>query len=147
MKKNIGKIIIGITIISIIIVFIAIKINNNKKEYTRPNYAYSAVIYHSEMLGIDAGTEYTYYIYKSSTSDNKYFYIKSKSNITITGSGKESDVASGSLNDMNDLKKIMKDIEKDSKKESQTYITYSYNNNGNNEKLNSIDELENKLFK
>lgn len=147
MKKNIWKIIIGIIIISIISVFIVIMINNNKEKYTRPDYDYIATIYHDENLGPDDGTEYIYYIYKSSKSDSKYFYIKSKSNITIAGAGKTSDVDSGSLNNKNDLKKITKDIKKDSRKDSQTYITYSYINDGNNEKLDSISELGNKLFK
>ena len=43
-----------------------IKNNNNPPlGMYRPNYDYIATIYHSELLGIDAGTEYTYYIYKS----------------------------------------------------------------------------------
>ena len=147
MMKNMKKIIIGIVVISIIFVFIIILTNNNKHSYTRPDYDYIAIIYHSEMLGIDAGTEYIYYIYKSPKDNNKYFYIKSKSNITIAGSGEESDVGSGALNDTNDLKSITKDIEKDSRKDSQTYISYSYVDNGNNEKLDGISELENKLFK
>ena len=64
MKKNMKKIIIGIIAISIIFVFIIVWINNNKNSYTRPNYDYIAIIYHSEMLGIDAGTDYIYYIYQ-----------------------------------------------------------------------------------
>ena len=73
MKKNTGKIIIGIVIVIIIIVFIVTLIKNNSNNYTRPNYDYAATIYHSEMLGIDAGTEYTYYIYKLDNNDNEYF--------------------------------------------------------------------------
>ena len=149
MKKSIVMIIVGIVIISIIsIVIITLSIiSNSKKGYTRPNYDYVALIYHSEMLGMDAGTEYTYYIYKMPKSKNKYFYIKSKSSITITGPGKESDVGSGAINNKKDLNKIIKDIEKDSKKNSQTNISYSYVSNGNSEKLDSINELGKKLFK
>lgn len=144
MKKNIEKTIIGVVIISIIVVFILMMINNKQNSYKRPNYDYIATIYHSEVLGMDAGTEYVYYIYKSEKNDNKYFYIKSKSSVTIEGSSKGKDVDSGELNNKNDLKKITEDIEKDSREDSQTYIIYTY---GNNEKLNSISELENKLFK
>ena len=100
MKKNMKKIIIGIVAISIIFVFIIILINNNKNSYD-----YIATIYHSEMLGIDAGTEYIYYIYQSDKNDNEYFYIKSKSNITIAGSSEKKDVGSGSLKSKNDLRK------------------------------------------
>lgn len=57
---------------------------------------------------------------------------------------KKSDVGSGSLNDKNDLKEITKDIEKDSRKDWQSYISYSY---ANNEKIENISELGNKLFK
>lgn len=146
MKKNIVKTIIAIAIISITLLFIGILNNkkSTKESYARPDYDYIATVYHSEMLAIDEGIEYTYYIYRSSKSDNKYFYIKSKSDITIAGSGKKSDVGSGSLNDKNDLKKITKGIEKDSRKDWQSYISYSY---ANNEKIENISELGNKLFK
>ena len=43
-----------------------------------------------------------------------------------------------------DLKEITKDIEKDSRKDWQSYISYSY---ANNEKIENISELGNKLFK
>lgn len=147
MKKGIGKNLIGIVIIGIF-VFIG-KLNNNinnNKSYTRPDYDYIAIIYHREILEADIGTEYTYCIYRSAKDNNKYFYIKSSSDITIAGLGEKSDVGSGALNDTNDLKKIMRDIEKDSIKNSQTYISYLYVNNGNNEKVDNISELENKLF-
>ena len=142
-EKNTGKIIIGIVIVTIIIVFIVTLIKNNSNNYTRPNYDYAATIYHSEMLGIDAGTEYTYYIYKSDKNNNEYFYIKSEANITLAGAGEQKDVGSGSIKNKNDLKKIMKDIKKDSKYDSQTYISYIYGDSG---PLENIDELESILF-
>lgn len=147
MKKNIGKIIIGVSIISIIIVAVVILINKKNNDYSRPDYDYSAIIYHSEMMGMDAGTEYTYYIYKSSKNDNEYFYIKAKSTITIAGSGEESEVGSGTLNNKNDIKKIEKDIEKDSESDYETYLSYMYVNNGKSEKVDTINELGDKLFK
>ena len=147
MKKNMKKITIGIVAISIIFVFIIVWINNNKNRYTRPNYDYIATIYHSEMLGIDAGTKYTYYIYKSEKNDNEYFYIKSKSSITIAGSGESKDIDSGPLKNHNDLKKVQRDIENDSEKNSQSYVSYTYINNGISEKYENIDLLGNQLFK
>ena len=146
MKKNIGKIIIIAIIICIMIFAIVIMTNKKSDDYRRPNYSYTAVIYHSEMLGMDAGTEYIYYIYKAENADDEYFYIKSKSNITIAGSGKQIDIDSGVLKNKNDLKKITADIKKDSRKDSQTYTSYNYVNNGNNEKIDNINELGNKLF-
>ena len=147
MKKNMKMITIGIVAISIIFLFIIVWINNNKNSYTRPNYDYIATIYHSEMLGIDAGTEYTYYIYKSEKNDNEYFYIKSKSSITIAGSGESKDIDLGPLKNHNDLKKVKRDIENDSEKNAQSYVLYYYINNGIDETCENIDVLESKLFK
>ena len=41
----------------------------------------------------------------------------------------------------------MKDIQKDTSIDSETYISYSYVNNDNNIKIESINALDNKLFK
>ena len=147
MKRYMKKITMGIIVISVIFVFIIVLINNNKNSYTRPYYDYIATIYHSEMLGTDAGTEYTYYIYESDKNNSNYFYIKSKSNITIAGSSEKKDVGSGSLKNKKDLRKIQNDIEKDSLKNSQSYVSYTYINNGINEEYENIDLLGNKLFK
>ena len=149
MKKYIGKIIIGIGAISMIIVLIVIISHNNKNNsiITRPSYDYIATIYHSVNQGIDAGTEYTYDIYKSAEKENEYFYIKSKAYITIAGLSEKEDIDSGSLKNKNDLKKILNDIEKDSTKNAQSYISFAYNNNGKKEESDKIDFLENKLFK
>ena len=146
MKQNISKIIIIAIIICIMIFAIVIMTNKKSDDYQRPNYSYTAVIYHSEMLGMDAGTEYIYYIYKAENADDEYFYIKSKSNITIAGSGKQIDIDSGELKNKSDLKKITTDIKKDSRKESQTYTSYNYVKNSNNEKVDNINELGNILF-
>lgn len=151
MKKNIKLIVIGVIVVCVLaIIGVAIVINNNgvtNKQYKRPNSDFVAVIYHSEMMGIDAGTEYMYYIYESEENNNEYIYIKATSNITITGSGKEKDIGSGILKNKSDLKKIEKDIKKDTKKDQQSNITYSYINNGSYEKYESIDSLGDKLFK
>ncbi len=128
----------------------AIVIMTNKKsdDYRRPNYDYTAVIYHSEMLGMDAGDEYIYHIYPSSLeSNNSYFYIKSKSKITIMGSGDSIDVDSDSIDNKSDLQKIEKDIKKDSRNNRMTTISYYYVNNGKSEKYKTIEDLGNILFK
>ena len=149
MKKNIISIIIGIIIVSIIFVFVLAVINNNKetKGNTSNDSDYIAMIYHSEMRAMDDGVEYTYYIYESSNNKG-YYYIKTKSNITIAGSGEKSKVGRGSVNNKNDLDKITKDIDSDSNINSlENYIVYSYVENGKNIRLDSISELGNKLFK
>ena len=143
MKKYV---IIGIVTICIIFGVIIVLINN-KNSYTRPDYNYVATIYHSEMLGMDAGTEYVYYIYESDKNDNEYFYIKSKSNVTISGSSEKKDIASGHIRSKKDLIKIQNDIEKDSQKNSQSHVSYNYSNNGINEEYENIDLLGNMLFK
>lgn len=145
MKKSIIKILAGIIIIATLILLVVIT-NKKNNNYLRPNYDYVAVIYHSEMLGMDAGTEYIYYIYESRKNDNKYFYIKSESSITIAGSGEKRDVYSDAINKKEDLKKITKDIAKDSRKSSQTYINYTYTKDGVNVKCKDMNALGNKLF-
>ena len=47
----------------------------------------------------------------------------------------------------NDLRKIQNDIEKDSQKNSQSHVLYTYINNGISEEYENIDFLGNKLFK
>ena len=120
------------------------------KEYTsfkRPNEDVVATIYHSEMQGIDAGSEYIYSIYKNKNKgDKSYFYIKSKASITMVGSSESKDVASGALNKSSDFDKITKDIEKDNETTSETIVVYSYVSNGKNVDCNTIEELANKLF-
>lgn len=147
MKKNIKIIIIGFVIIAILLAFIVTMINRSNKVYVRPNYDYVATVYHSEMLGMDAGTEYTYYIYASSQNENDYFYIKSRSIITIAGPSKREDIGSGSIRNKKDLMKLKQAIEKDSRKDSQSHIVYTYVNGETSEICGSINALGNKLFK
>ena len=78
MKK---KIIIGIIIVLVVscIVFLFIK----NKIIVRPNSDYVATIYHSQMMGMDAGWGSTYYFYPM--EDESYMWIESKTTITIKG--------------------------------------------------------------
>ncbi len=144
-KKGVKIIVIVIAVCIAIALGIAVFIiNMENNSYSRPDYQYTAIIYHSEMKGMDAGTEYTYYIYRSSTNKKDYYYIKSKSSITIAGSGEEMDIGSGPIRNRNDLKRIEQDIKNDSRKDSETYVFYIYENKG---KLEDIDELGDRLFK
>lgn len=133
-------------IISIIILFIIIGgvvfINFNK--ITRPDNECIASIYHSEMLGMDAGTEYVYYIYPD--ENDTYIYIKSRGIITIAGLSDTKDIASGKITKVADFEKITKDIEKDKREGSQCYITYSYINGENVEKYETMSEFIDRLF-
>ena len=92
MNNNVRKTIIGVALVSIIIIFVVAMIINKNKVYTSPDYEPIATIYHSQMLGEDAGTEFIYDIYKSDKKHNEYFYIKSKSYITINGPDEKTEV-------------------------------------------------------
>lgn len=142
MKKSLRNIIGLIIICSVIIIFIVYKKNHI---YERPNYPFTAVIYHSEFIGFDAGYEYSYQIYKLQNS-NKYIYIKSKSINTIKGPDKSIDISSGKINNKKDLKKITRDIKKDSEEIAETYVTYNYYNNDISVECKDINELGKKLF-
>lgn len=144
MKKKV-PIITLLLIITIIIVTLLVKINKiDINDIKEPETNYVAIIYHSEMLGLDAVTEYIYYIYPS--DEDKYVYIKKQSEITIAGQQEEKRVDSGKLEKKSDLKKIKKDINKDKKKSSEPTISYTYLSNGTTINCSSIDELANNLF-
>lgn len=144
MKKKV-PIITLLLIITIIIVTLLVKINKiDISDIKEPETNYVAIIYHSEVLGIDAVTEYIYYIYPS--DEDKYIYIKKQSEITIAGQQEEKRVDSGKLEKKSDLKKIKKDINKDKKKSSEPTISYTYLSNGTTINCSSIDELADNLF-
>lgn len=127
----------------ILIVGVGFLIIRNKK-IVRPDMDYIATIYHSEMIGIDAGWQYIYYIYPD--ENESYVYIKSKSEITIAGASEEEDVDLGKIKDKNDFEKIEKDIEKAKLAEAQQFFNYTYKNEGKIENLNSMEELAEQLF-
>ncbi len=114
------------------------------KAVTKLNTDYVAMIYHSEMVGIDAGIEYVYYIYPN--KNNTYKYIKSKSFITDTGSSKPKYIKSGKIKDKSDFEKIKKSINMDKSKSSERHINYIYTQNGERKIYTSIEELSDKLF-
>ncbi len=142
--KNQKIIVIIVFLVALVILSAALKFFGKPK---RPSYNYVAVISHTEMLGIDASTEYIYYIYPISESNNdEYFYIKSKSTTTIRGSSSEKDVKTGRMRKKKDLEKINLDIKIDNQSNAKTIIGYSYINNGNSEKCSDMNELADKLF-
>ena len=121
-------------------------LNNDSDDFVRPDYQPIATVYHSEMIGMDAGDEYIYSIFENKNSNTKsYFYIKSKARITMVGSGESSDVSSGSINNRSDLNKIVRDIDKDSSGDSKN-VSYRYLINGEYTNIDTIEELGNKLF-
>lgn len=139
MKKNV---VIMMIIILVVVIGIFVFIKNRK--IVRPNTNYVAIIYHSEMIGIDAGYEYTYYIYPD--ENDTYLYIKSKAEVTIVGSSDEKDINSGRIKNESDLEKIKQDIEKDKLKDGQQFLSYTYINNDDVQEFTSIEELEEILF-
>jgi len=139
MKKNV---IMGIIIIVVVIIGIFSFIKNRK--IILPNTNYVAIIYHSEMIGIDAGDEYIYYIYPD--ENNTYLYIKSKAEITMVGSSDKKNIDSGIIKNESDFEKIKEDIEEDKLKDAQQFLSYSYINNDNVQEFISIEELAERLF-
>lgn len=139
MKKNV---VIMMIIILVVVIGVFVFIKNRK--IVRPNTNYVAIIYHSEMIGIDAGYEYTYYIYPD--ENDTYLYIKSKAEVTIVGSSDEKDINSGRIKNESDLEKIKQDIEKDKLKDGQQFLSYTYINNDDVQEFTSIEELEEILF-
>ena len=138
MKKIIIPIIVAVLVIAVLLIYFL-----KGPKYERPNYDYSAIIYHSVMIGIDAGTDYTYTIYKS---DDSFFYIKSESYVTIAGETDQKDTSSGAINDKTDLYNIKKMIDKDSKGYDDVNTNYIYVDNGTRVLCNDLDELASKLF-
>lgn len=138
MKKKIFIAIIMLLIVSVV-GFI-----NTKNEYQSNSKILEAAIYHSEMLGIDAGTEYTYRIYLN--KNNIYGYTKFKSEITIAGPSEEKEISFGKIRNKSDLKKIEKDIKNDEIIGAKKYVSYTYSQDKNAEKCSSMRELADKLF-
>ncbi len=138
MKKKIFSVIVILLIVSVM-GFMKIK-----NKYQSNAKVLQATIYHSEMLGIDAGTEYIYRIYPS--TNDTYVYTKSKSEITIAGTSKEKEVDFGKIRNKSDLKKIERDIKSDEIIGAKKHVSYTYSQDKNAEKCSSMRELAEKLF-
>ncbi len=138
MKKKIFSVILILLIVSVM-GFMKIK-----NKYQSNSKILEATIYHSEMMGIDAGTEYTYRIYLN--KNNTYGYTKSKSEITIAGPSEEKEVGFGKIRNKSDLKKIERDIKSDEIIGAKKHVSYTYSRDKNAEKCSSMRELAEKLF-
>lgn len=79
MKLNKKTLIISIIVI-FLITFIVLLASIKNRKITKPSYDHTAIIYHSEILGVDAGIIYKYYLYQE--NKNTYIYIKTVSDIT-----------------------------------------------------------------
>ena len=132
-----------ILFIILIVGISAVCVIKNKK-ITRPDTDYIATIYHSEMLGMDAGWQYIYYFYPD--RKNEYIYIKSESEVTEAGASDERNIEKGVIKTKNDFVKIEKNIENDKNEESQQFFHYTYINGNEIKNLNSSDELADCLF-
>ena len=107
------------------------------------NEEVSAIIYHSSMMGIDAGEEYIYYIYKDK---NDYLYFKYTSTINISGSSEETFNKSGRLKSKEDFSIIENDIKADTKDNRENYVSYDYYENNIRNRYKTMDELLEKLY-
>lgn len=130
--------------IGVILVIVGVLAFYMNKSVIRPNTSYVGIIHHNEVLGIDAITCYTYYIYPS--ENDTYLYVKSREQISEMGSDGEKDISSGKINSKSDFEKIKKDIEKDKIEGAQQERKYIYLANSNQEICNTIEELADKLF-
>ena len=86
-----------------------------------------ATICYINIIGIDAQTYETCYIYKN--SDNTYHYFITNRETTIAGPQEEKINKNGNINNKKQLKKIINDFEKKIKSGDPTmeYLTINYN--------------------
>ncbi len=144
MKKGLILFILFLLII-IIIGVICIVMNKNNDISKESDSEYVAKIEHNETMGIDAASEYDYYIYKTK-SGKGYFYKKYMSTVTITGPSEMKYIDDGTIKTRNEMRKIEKDIKNDNDKYAKTEVYYTYMNNGVEEPVKNIDNLGKKLF-
>ena len=87
-----------------------------------------ATICYTDIIGIDAQTAETCYIYKN--SDNTYYFFVTNRETTIAGPQEEKINRKGTINNKKQLEKIINDFEKKIKSENSTmeYLTINYNN-------------------
>ncbi len=125
-------IVVGMTVILLnrfnIIDKIKYEIYNNQTTITQEERDQAiAKIHYTNILGIDAIIYETYYIYEN--TDDTYYYFTTSSHTTITGPQEEKINKKGSINNKNQLEKIVNNFEKKVKSENSTmeYITFNYN--------------------
>jgi hypothetical protein len=159
-KKHLSKIVIAPAVLTLISGLVVFLLTTNKPSnydtersdnYRKPDYDYAALVYHEEFIGPDAATSYNYLIYPVSASDSSsYFYIKTKSQMTIAGEGKAIDVTRGNINKKSDLTKIETSIKRDKQKHAETIVRFYCIDSGKKAEcdgIESFDDLVKKLFK
>lgn len=144
MKKGLKIFLLVLLIIIIVGVFCIVMFKNNNKS-NGSDSDYVAKIEHNEIGGIDAVTEYVYYIYKDN-SGKGYFYKKYMNTVTIAGPSEMKYIDDGTIKTHNEMRKIEKDIKNDNDKYAKTEVYYTYMNNGVEEPVKNIDNLGKKLF-
>lgn len=110
-----------------------------------PKDDFNAMICHSVLNNEDNGHIYCYHIY--ATDNNHYEYIKTKRTIKKGKNGSIGRVASGKINGEKDYDKLVKNIDKDNKKNYSSLISCTYVDNGMNMYYDSTDVLKEYLFK
>ncbi len=125
-------IVVGMTVILLsrfnIIDKIKYEINNNQTTITQEERDQAiAKIYYTNILGIDAITYETCYIYEN--TDDTYYYFTTSSHTTIAGPQEEKINKKGNINSKNQLEKIVNNFEKKIQSENSTmeYVTINYN--------------------
>jgi hypothetical protein len=101
-------------------------------------------IYHSKMMGADAGTIYRYYIYPDGKN---YKYVKTSSSITIAGEGKGIKVSSGKITSRKEMIDLDKDVEKDKGEGSTSIVSYFYREkDGIDTRYDSLEALTDRIY-
>lgn len=100
-----------------------------------------AIVKYANIIGIDAMSYETYYIYKD--ENNKYLYYRTSSHTTIEGPQEEKINKKGNINSRNELERIINNLEKkvNSKSTESEYVEMIYNGTRIEK-----EELLNKLF-
>lgn len=112
---------------------------NKQEELIKPDKEADAIIYHSIMLDFDDVIEYNYYIYKDNST---YIYFKyNKIN------EEEVLLKSGRIKNKNEFFNLERDIEIDYKKDSESFVSYDYYDEGTRVRVNTIGDLVNNLYK
>lgn len=145
MKKYVKPFSIIVILIAIITIFIICNILKKKDIKIDENEEYIATVYYSYMLGIDAGTEYIIYIYKSNNSD--YKYITYQSQITIAGSTNRKEYDRGIIKSKNELIKLDDYFINRKENNIELYNSLYYLKDNVNNNIEDINELAEELFK
>lgn len=139
MKNKIRIIILALFLVIFVVIFTVGLFTKD------PDGDFSAVICHSVINNKnDKGKIYCYYLYKD--KKDGYKYLKTKRSTNNGEYGVETRVTSNKIKNVDSMKKIEKDIEKDNKKNYQSKISCTFVDNGENVFFGTIEELKELLF-